>query len=221
MLSLEPSRLALDRLFAHQRIADLPKLQGLLQTSSRMSVFRRLAALGYYSSYSHNGRYYTLQNIPRFDADGLWQHQGVCFSYHGSLKFTVAHLVDVAEAGRTHHELRVLLHVRVHNTLLDLVQQKQIQRQQWAAQYLYLSANAERASAQLERRQKLGLAEPVREPAAAVVVEVLLEVVRSAGICPASDHIAARLAARGIVVTVAKIEAIYSRHGLKKTLPSN
>ena len=121
MLPIEPSRLVLEQLFERHRIADLAKLQGVLQTSSRMSVFRRLAALGYGSSYSHNGRFYTLQHIPRFDADGLWQHQGVCFSCHGSLKSTVAHLVEVAEAGRTHHELRTQLHVRVHNTLLDLV----------------------------------------------------------------------------------------------------
>ena len=35
------------------------------------AVTRRLAAMGYLSSYSHAGRYYTLERTPDFDRDGL------------------------------------------------------------------------------------------------------------------------------------------------------
>jgi len=45
-----------------------------------MSVFRRLSALGYLSSFNHDGRYYTLDDIPDFDINGLWHFQGVFFS---------------------------------------------------------------------------------------------------------------------------------------------
>jgi len=63
----------------------------------------------YLSSYSHTGRYYTIRDIPVFDADGLWRHQGIGFSRHGSLKSTAEHMVLEAEAGRTHNELHVRL----------------------------------------------------------------------------------------------------------------
>ena len=53
------SRQALTGLFQRQSITDLTTLPAALETSSRMSVFRRLSVFGYLSSYSHAGRYCT------------------------------------------------------------------------------------------------------------------------------------------------------------------
>src|SRR3989304_1574185 len=71
---------------------------------SRRSLFRDLTTLGYRSSYTHTGRYYTLVSVPEFDADGLWRSQGIGFSRDGTLKATVQRLVETSDAGRTHHE---------------------------------------------------------------------------------------------------------------------
>src|SRR6266545_3129151 len=98
MLPPEESRGALLRLFRKRPIVTLDTLFGTLRTRSRMSVFRRLSAIGYLTSYSHTGRYYTLQEIPEFDEEGLWHYQGVCFSRQGSLKNTVEHIVNDSEA---------------------------------------------------------------------------------------------------------------------------
>jgi len=222
MLAPEPSRQALIRLFQRQSVADLATLSAALKTSSRMSVFRRLSALGHLSSYSHAGRYYTLPDIPQFNPDGLWQYQGVCFSRDGSLKATVERLVEQSEAGRTHPELHARLHLRVHNTLLDLVEGGRIGRQTWRGHYLYLSATPARAASQLSRRrqQPAELGPPLPEPPTAVVIEVLLDLVHSARVRPDADRVAARLAARGLPVTVDQVQAIFSRYELKKTAPS-
>ena len=42
----------------------LEELKDVLGTTGTMTVFRKLKALGYLSSYSHWGKYYTLQEIP-------------------------------------------------------------------------------------------------------------------------------------------------------------
>jgi hypothetical protein len=209
-------------LFQRQSVADLPTLSAALQTCSRMSVFRRLSALGYLSSYSHAGRYYTLRDIPNFDRDGLWQHQGVCYSRDGSLRATVERLVEQSEAGRTHPELRARLQVRVHNTLLDLVQGRRIGRATWRGNHLYLSATPARAASQFRLRQQQAarLAPPLPEPPTAVVIEVLLDLVHSARLRPDAAQVAQRLAARGLPVTVDQVQAIFSRYELKKTAPS-
>ncbi|MGH2396144.1 MAG: hypothetical protein ACRDFW_03975 [bacterium] len=222
MLSPEQSRQALTRLFRRQRIADVQTLSAALETSSRMSVFRRLSALGYLTSYSHAGRYYTLRDIPQFDRDGLWQYQGLCFSRDGSLKATVDRLVEEAEAGRTHHELRVRLQVRVHNTLLDLVENRRIGREPIGGYYLYVSANPARAGSQLalRRQQQEGFAKPMPETPASILIEVLLDLIQSAKVRPDADRVAERLAARGLPVTVDQVEAIFSSYGLKKTAHS-
>jgi hypothetical protein len=184
-----------------------------------MGIFRRLSALGYLTSYSHNSRYYTLRGIPQFDQDGLWQYQGVCFSRHGSLKATVKYLVEVADAGRTHHELHVRLQVRVHNMLLDLVQSRRIGRESIAGCYLYVSADPQRASSQLSlrRQQAEALEKPVRESPASVVIEVLLDVIQSAGVRPDAARVAERMAARGLPVSVDQVETIFGSYGVKKT----
>jgi len=88
VLAPEQSRQTLTRLFQRQSITDPAALSAALETSSRMSVLPRLPVLGCLSSYSHAGRYYTLRDIPQFDRDGLWQHQGICFSRDGSLRAT-------------------------------------------------------------------------------------------------------------------------------------
>ena len=46
-----------------QTIATLAQLKDALGTTGTMTVFRKLKALGYLSSYSHRGKYYTLPYV--------------------------------------------------------------------------------------------------------------------------------------------------------------
>ncbi len=89
MLPADASENALRSFFRRHYIAEISDLFRLLETRSRMSVFRRLKAIGYRSSFNHAGRYYTLVDVPRFDQWGLWFHRNVGFSCAGTLKSTV------------------------------------------------------------------------------------------------------------------------------------
>lgn len=218
MLTPEHSREALIKLFREERVVDLATLYKVLQTESRMSVFRRLSTLGYLSSYSHTGRYYTLADIPTFDADGLWQYQGVFFSRHGSLKPTVEYLVDVSEDGRTHEELYLRLLVRVHNALLQLVRQGRIGRETVGHVYVYVSSDEERSVMQITQRRSQVIAQLTvsAEPSASLLTEVLLEVIRGAKSVPDPEVVNKRLTLRDIGVTLQQVEAIFKSYGLKK-----
>jgi hypothetical protein len=213
VLDLVSSRLALERLFAHRPVADLSELAGALDTSSRMSVFRRLSALGYLSSYSHTGRFYTLRSIPQFDADGLWRFEGVGFSRDGTLKATVLRLVVESDSGRTQRELQLRLGVRVHNPLLELVERSKLRRDSIGAEYVYLATNRARAAEQLERRRLV----PAATVSSTVEIEVLLEVIHGTRPPPQDAKVlTARLLARGVRVGVAEVAAVLERHGLEK-----
>ena len=222
MLSPEHSLSALRLLFRQRRVADLPLLMRTLQTEWSMNVFRRLQPLGYVTSYNHAGRYYTLDDIPDFDADGLWQYQGVFFSKHGTLKATTAHLVEIAEAGRMHEELEAVLRVRVHNTLLDLVKSKRVGRELLDGLYLYVSAQRERAAAQVARRRQTS-ATVAQEPLLSgqtLEIAVLLEVIHGARLIPDPAQVIERFAGKGVRVARDQVEAIFHKHGLKKTARS-
>jgi hypothetical protein len=218
MLNSDTSRTALERLFAQHAVADMTLLGRTLGTHSRMSVFRRLSALGYLSSYSHTGRYYTLATIPQFDADGLWRWQQIGFSRDGTLKATVLRLVETSDAGHTQRELQLRLGVRVHNPLLDLVESGQLRRESIdEGEYVYVAVARRRATAQMERRRAMAR-ETVGAPSASLEVEVLLEVIHGVKL-PELDaaKVVAALGSRGIRASVAEVAAVFDRHGLKKT----
>ncbi len=119
-------------------------------TSVDTTVFRKLKELSYRSSYSHRGRYYTLAEIPQFDPHGLWSFQSVWFSRWGNLVTSVETLVNAAPQGYFANALQEILHVEVKDTLLQLVEQRRLARQQVSGLFFYCSPDAA-----VRRRQAL------------------------------------------------------------------
>jgi hypothetical protein len=206
---------ALDRVFRRHSVVDLGVLFDALGTRSRMTVFRRLKDRGYLSSFSHAGRYYTLEDIPRFDEHGLWFFQGIGFSRLGTLKKTVALAVSSSEAGRTHGELEAILKLRVHNTLLDLERRGCVSREAMGRLSLYLSPDPEMRQEQIARRRVLRESAVRAAPLSPLAtIEVLAEAVRTGGLMVAPAVVAERLRAREVMATAAEVEEVLSRHGL-------
>ena len=63
----------LQALFARQQVATIEELKAALGTAVNMTVLRKLRPLGYLTSYSHGGRFYTLEELVRFDEQGLYR----------------------------------------------------------------------------------------------------------------------------------------------------
>ena len=81
------------------KIADLPELKRVLGTATDLTVFRKLKELDYLASYTHRGRFYTLSEIAHIDDRGLWSHQDVWFSRHGTLLARVEIFVNQSVRG--------------------------------------------------------------------------------------------------------------------------
>jgi hypothetical protein len=139
-MAFEPD--VLRSLLQRQKIATLAELKEAIGTSAAMTVFRKLSALGYQTSYSHRGKYYTLADIPDFDDQGLWFYRAVYFSRDGTLLATAQRFVEEARVGFTAGELRDLLQVEVKQALLHLYRQKRIGREQIGGRYVYLSRDS-------------------------------------------------------------------------------
>lgn len=124
-------------LLRKQRMATLQQLKIGLGTRSTMTVFRKLKGLGYLSSYSHSGQYYTLRSIPRFDTRGLWSCQSVRFSKFGNLQQTALALVEESDEGYRADELTTLLQVDVKHALLTLERKRQLKRESIGERWVY------------------------------------------------------------------------------------
>jgi hypothetical protein len=136
------------------KIATLDELKQALKTRSTMTVFRKLKALEYLSSYSHRGKYYTLNEIADFDDSGLWSYQSVWFSKHGNLIETAKEFIDKSTAGFTANELESVLHVQVKHPLLKLFQNRRIDRKKISDQYVYFNAEPKKQKSQFAVRKQ-------------------------------------------------------------------
>lgn len=136
-----------------ERILTLDRIAEALGRPSRITVFRKLARLGGRASYSHRGRYQTLDRIAEYDENGLWSLRGVHFSRQGTLRQTIVYLVEHSRQGCFASELQALLQVRVHNALAQLYGAKRLSREQLADQYLYVSPSG--GTDQLEKRYEV------------------------------------------------------------------
>lgn len=143
---------ALIALLRQEKIATMDDLKDALGTGADATVFRKLAELEYRTSYSHRGRYYTLDEIARFDELGLWSFRQVWFSRFGTLVSTVEALVASAEAGYSAAELEAVVNVEAKAALLKLVRSGRLTREQVAGRYVYLSPQAATRRAQLQAR---------------------------------------------------------------------
>lgn len=213
MIDPQQAKAALHRLFQRTPVVELHELCRTLKTSSRMSVFRRMKEVGYFSSYTHTCRYYTLRTIPQFDSFGLWHYRDIGFSRAGTLKASAIDLIDSSPAGRTPRELHELLRVRIHNALFDLTHARKIRREYSTVERsLYVSTNETRASEQLACRLKAGT--PGSMPQSNVVIEVLLQLLDAATVDATPVEVAQRLIARGIGVTADQVRQIFERYKL-------
>ncbi len=137
----------------------MPELMTALNTGARRTVFRKLKELHCRTSYSHRGRYYTLDELVDFDEQGLWSCKEIWFSTHGTLLSTALAQVENAECGYFVEELDNLLHVSTKDALRKLVSDARLVREEVAGRFLYGAMDASHRQQQLLGRRTL-LAEP-------------------------------------------------------------
>jgi hypothetical protein len=117
-----------------------------------ITVRRALKTLGYFSSFNHNARYYTLAERPCFDANGLWFYRTIGFSRHQTLCRTLVALVAQAPTGLTPEELSALLRTPVGNLLPRLANEQQLARRRLGRCTVYLAVDAAVQQQQWQQR---------------------------------------------------------------------
>lgn len=155
-------------------VATMPEVKNVLGTRVYKTALRKLKQLDYLASYSHSGRYYTLERIAAFDHRGLWSHHDVHFSKHGTLMSTLKHFIGKAKDGYFVDELEQLLSVGVRMSLSRLIAGELISREKVSNRYLYCSADASVRKQQLMARSILDSAEQELSDEARAAIVIFL-----------------------------------------------
>ena len=176
------------------------------------SVRRFLSQTGYHSSFTHNGVWYTLRTIPRFNRKGLWFYQDIGFSKAGPLTATIVALIQKSQAGMTAEELGDILRCRCHSVLVNLYRRGRLQRQKQGRSYIYFAGDPQTANSQ--RRAKMLREAPAKRLPAEIAVYILAEYIKQ----PDADFpdLAKTISSKGVSVSPVQIENLFAQHGIKK-----
>jgi hypothetical protein len=205
----------LEKLFHRRKCWMLDQLAEALGYAL-ISVRRFLKQIGYFRSYTHNGKWYTLRDSPQFNRDGLWHHKGIGFSKHGSLTATIGYLLGRSPAGLSARELTQKLQHPCHAVLSQLHKAGQVDRLQLTGQFRYLAIDPD-----LNRRQRSQAAlvappSPTTSLSTQAALWVLVEYIKNPGLSFA--QIASRLhEQRAVGVAPENIQRFFQEHDLKKT----
>ena len=181
-----------------------------------ISVRRFLLQIGYFRSYTHNGKWYTLRSTPRFNHDGLWHHQDLGFSKHGSLTATIGHLVGRSPAGLSARQLAQKLQHPCHAVLTHLHQDGELDRLKVQGEFRYLSIQAPRNQQQRQLAMIAAPPSPASSFSTQAAVLVLVEHIKNPEL--SCEQLAARLQMQGsLAVTPGSIRRFFEEHSLKKT----
>ena len=212
MLALPKPSERLSDLFLQQPCWRIETLAAQLRYSIP-SIRRFLGEVGYYRSFTHNGGWYTLRSIPRFDRDGLWFHNELGFSRAGSLTNALVDLTTRSAAGMSAEQLGTKLRCRCHSVLVQLCRQDRLQRHRIGSSYIYFAPDPGIAAVQRQTTEGLfSVALP-----AEVAVLILVEFIRKPD---SSFKQLAKAISRdkGVIIKAVQIERLFDQHGLKKTI---
>jgi transposase len=205
----------LRQLFSHRPCWTLTELSQKLDYA-RGSIWRFLKQEGYFRSYTHNGQWYTLRNIPRFSREGLWWHQDLGFSRQGNLIATIEHLLARSPTGFSTAELEARLHHPCQTVLSHLHRDGRLVRVKTEGVYRYLATSAK---IQQQQREQIEAQTPVPPPpalSAQASLWVLVELIQHPEW--SLEQIAVQLQhRRQMAVSVESIARFLEEQGVKKT----
>ena len=194
----------------------------------RESILRDLKAIGYYSSYNARGKFYTLCNTPVFDDLGLWKFRCAYFSIRRTLLDTAEYLINVSEAGCTHDELRQMLDIGIHNSLLQLTTAGRIERRLVGNQYVYF--RKDNTDGQFKKRSTMPVKAIIRktvkirsvqdypnmEPS--VVIDILVAVLRGHD---TDSEALSYLSRTGSLATLQQVTTVFRHYDIRKKNSTN
>lgn len=122
-------------------------------------IWDNLRKVGYYSSFTHNSKYYTLADIPEFDDNDVWFYADpevgeIGFTKKKTASNLIISLINSNETGMTEYEIREIMKIRVSNQLNVLVKKSKIRRLKIGNKCYYFSTDEKKYNGQYAKLTK-------------------------------------------------------------------
>ncbi len=198
-------------MFKESKVLTLERVSRENNCSIR-TVQRHFAKLPVLRSYNKNSRYYTLSDIPVFNAEGIWRFRDILFSKYGNLKATVKHLIVSSERGLSGNEIGKIVQLSPRSFMNHFRELEGVLREKHDGVYVYFSKNPSKYAKQSSNRVPVEEAGKIGD---ATAVKILVEYIRHPAISTEelSDLLRQR---KGCRVSASEIENFLAFHGLLK-----
>ena len=105
---------------------------------SEVTLRRDIRRIKGITSYTHQGRFITLKDIPKFDNNGIWFYRKVGFTkYKNSLELIV-HLINNSTEGLNREQIQEILKIQIYQQIQTLLKRNELYRSKIGNKYIYL-----------------------------------------------------------------------------------
>ncbi len=198
--------------FRSCRVMTIAELAMGLSCSVR-SAQRYLGRWGSIRSYNHNGKYFTLPEIPEFDQFGIWQFTSIGFSQYGNLRETVINLIENSTGGMAAAELGQVMGVNPHSFMSQIGLDARLKREKVGGRLVYFCAKCEVCDAQRRARLASEGHESSRLPSEAQAVTILVCLIKNQD--AAIEELVQEVAKHHRGIDHQMIERLLEHHGLQ------
>lgn len=204
--------------FIEKNILTLQNLSQYFNVSVR-TVQRMISPMDTIRSYDHNGRYFSLEKLARFNSMGIWEYNNIHFSRFGTLKNTLVTIINNSSQGMDAWQIKDVLGMDTRSFLFQYKDVSGIKREKVGSHYVYFSSEPGQFSKQLSTR-KHGLVSPAQVPLeGTAAISVLVETIKHPDFT--FEQLSKHLGKQGIKIKPEIIEIFFLFYGIEKKTPGS
>ena len=207
---------SLKKMFKKSKVLTLNQISKTRDCSIR-TVQRQFAELAVLRSYNKNSRYYTLSEIPKFNAHGIWCYRDIFFSKYGDLRQTVKHAIVASDDGLSSNEIGDIVNLLPRSFMHHFREMEGVFREKHGGVYIYFSNDSTIYARQKSKRVR---ANDVKRISDAIAIKILVGYIKHPEL--SQEELSSILRReQHLDISVSVIKNLLSFHGLLKKTPDS
>jgi DeoR/GlpR family transcriptional regulator of sugar metabolism len=149
MASTEERRNVVENIIRSKKIQTFEQI--LKQVNcSEVTLRRDIRWMKGITSYTHQGRFVTLEDIPEFDHNDIWFYNNIGFTKFKNSLELIVHLINHSKEGLTREQIQKILKIQIFQQIQTLLKRNKLYRSKIGNKYIYLPEELSR-----NKKQKL------------------------------------------------------------------
>lgn len=207
---------SLKNMFKKSKVLTLNQVSRTRHCSIR-TVQRQFVELAVLRSYNKNSQYYTLSEIPTFNAHGIWCYRDILFSKYGDLRQTVKHAIVASDDGLSGKEIGDIVNLLPRSFMHHFREMEGVFREKHGGVYIYFSGDPDIYAKQKFKRVQVSSIKRISD---AIAIKILVGYIKHPEL--SEEELSSILRyEHHLDISPSMITSVLSFHGLLKKTPDS